>query len=55
MVCNASNRPKVLAQLREASRADFDAHLVDQTFDTAMIAVQGPAALAVAQRHFDAR
>jgi aminomethyltransferase len=53
MVCNASNRPKVLAQLEE-HRDGFDARLVDQTFDTAMIAVQGPAALATAQRHFDA-
>ena len=53
MVCNASNRIKVLAQL-EKYRDGFDARLVDQTFDTAMIAVQGPAALATAQRHFDA-
>ena len=53
MVCNASNRPKVLAQL-EKHRDGFDARLVDRTFDTAMIAVQGPAALATAQRHFDA-
>ena len=53
MVCNASNRPKVLAQL-ERHRAGFDARVIDQTFDTAMIAVQGPAALATAQRHFDA-
>jgi glycine cleavage system T protein (aminomethyltransferase) len=53
MVCNASNRPKVLAQL-EKHRDGFDARLIDQTFDTAMIAVQGPAGLATAQRHFDA-
>ena len=53
MVCNASNRLKVLAQL-EKHRDGFDARLVDQTLDTAMIAVQGPAALATAQRHFDA-
>ena len=53
MVCNASNRPKVLAQLKK-HQGDFDAQLVDQTLDTAMIAVQGPAGLAVAQRHFDA-
>ncbi len=53
MVCNASNRPKVLAQL-EKHRDGFDARLADRTFDTAMIAVQGPAALATAQRHFDA-
>ncbi len=53
MVCNASNRPKVLAQF-EKHRDGFDAKLTDRTFDTAMIAVQGPAALATAQRHFDA-
>jgi len=53
MVCNASNRPKVLTQL-EKCREGFDARLVDRTFDTAMIAVQGPAALAVASRRFDA-
>ena len=53
MVCNASSRPRVLAQL-EKHRQGFDAHLIDQTLETAMIAVQGPAALATAQRHFDA-
>lgn len=53
MVCNASNRAKVLTQL-EKHREGFDARLVDRTFDTAMIAVQGPAALAVSQRHLDA-
>jgi aminomethyltransferase len=52
MVCNASNRPKVLARL-EQLRDGLDAQLVDHTFDSAMIAVQGPAALAVTQRHFD--
>ncbi len=53
MVCNASNRPEVLGQL-ETHRAGFEANLEDLTFHTAMIAVQGPAALAVAQRHLDA-
>lgn len=53
MVCNASNRPRVLAQL-EAHRGGFDAVLDDRTFDTAMIAVQGPAALATLQPLFDA-
>ena len=38
----------------EKHRDGFDAHLIDQTFDTAMIAVQGPAALVTAQRHLDA-
>jgi aminomethyltransferase len=53
VVCNASNRLKVVAQF-EKYRDGFGARLVDQTFDTAMIAIQGPAALATAQRHFDA-
>lgn len=53
IVCNASNRPKVLIQL-EMHRAGFEAEMQDLTFRTAMIAVQGPAALAVAQRHLDA-
>ncbi len=53
VVCNASNRPNVLAQFGRY-RDGFDAQLIDQTFDTAMIAVQGPAGLATVQRHFDA-
>ncbi len=53
VVCNASNRLKVVAQLEKLSEG-FDAKLVDQTLETAMIAVQGPAALAVTQRHVDA-
>jgi aminomethyltransferase len=52
VVCNASNRLKVVAQF-EKYRGGFDARLIDQTFETAMIAVQGPAALATTQRHFD--
>ncbi len=43
MVCNASNRAHVLAQL-ERHREGRTARLVDRTPDTAMIAVQGPAA-----------
>ena len=38
MVCNASNRPKVLTQL-EMHRAGFEAEMQDLTFQTAMIAV----------------
>ena len=53
IVCNASNRLKVVAQL-EKVRNGFDAKLHDRTAETAMIAVQGPAALAVASRHVDA-
>jgi aminomethyltransferase len=52
MVCNASNRPQVLAQL-ESQRADFDATLKDRTLDTAMIAVQGPKALDTLQPLFN--
>ena len=52
VVCNASNRLKVVAQF-ETLREGFDAKLIDRTTTTAMIAVQGPAALAIAQRHLD--
>lgn len=52
MVCNASNREKVLAQLH-ANRPDSEAVLTDRTFDTAMIAIQGPKALAVVRPLFD--
>jgi len=45
LVCNASNRERVVAQF-ERHRAGIDAKLIDRTLDTAMIAVQGPAALA---------
>ncbi len=40
-VFNASNREKILAWL-EAHRAGLDVQIQDQTFDTTMIAVQGP-------------
>ncbi len=53
IVCNASNRLKVVAQLAKV-QGTFEAKLIDQTEATAMIAVQGPAALAIAQRHIDA-
>ncbi len=48
LVCNASNRERVVAQF-ERHRAGIDATLIDRTLDTAMIAVQGPAALATLQ------
>ncbi len=48
LVCNASNREHVVAQF-ERHRAGIDAKLIDRTLDTAMIAVQGPAALATLQ------
>jgi aminomethyltransferase len=44
LVCNASNRAHVLAQL-ERNHEGRNARLTDRTPDTAMIAVQGPAAL----------
>ncbi len=48
MVVNASNREKIVAWLH-GSMAGRDVQLVDQTLDTAMIALQGPAALSMCQ------
>lgn len=44
MVVNASNREKIVRWIEQHRRAD-DARLHDLTADTAMIAVQGPAAI----------
>lgn len=44
VVCNASNREKLLAWW-EQQRSGFKVEIVDKTFDTAMIAIQGPEAL----------
>ena len=52
LVCNASNRPAVLAQL-EQHRQGAVGNFHDRTRDTAMIAVQGPGALATVQPLFD--
>ncbi len=52
LVCNASNRPAVLAQL-EQHRQGAVGNFYDRTLDTAMIAVQGPQALATVQPLFD--
>jgi aminomethyltransferase len=52
VVCNASNRAKVLAQL-EAFRPGPGANLADRTLNTAMIAVQGPMALEIVQPLFN--
>jgi aminomethyltransferase len=52
VVCNASNRDTVNArfeQLRKGAEGNF----VDRTFDTAMIAIQGPLALETLQPLFD--
>ncbi len=54
MVCNASNRLKVLAQL-EVHRHKYDATVEDRTPTTAMIAAQGPKALDIAQKLVDVR
>ena len=44
MVCNASNREKLLGWF-EQQRRGFDVEITDITADTAMIAIQGPEAL----------
>ena len=46
MVVNASNRRKIVDWI-EAQRGDDHTRLIDLTTDTAMIAVQGPAAIGV--------
>ena len=50
VVCNASNRGPVKAQLNSCERRD--GNFVDRTVDTAMIAIQGPR-LATLQPLFD--
>ena len=52
VVCNASNREKVVAQL-ESHREGAVGNFLDRTLDTAMIAVQGPRALETLQPLFD--
>jgi aminomethyltransferase len=52
LVCNASNRPAVLAQLAE-HRLAAEGNFHDRTLDTAMIAVQGPEALPTVQPLFN--
>lgn len=52
LVCNASNRLRVVEQF-ENHRDGADATLADSTLDTAMIAVQGPAALLTLQELFE--
>ncbi len=49
VVCNASNREKVVEELRRL-QAGRDAEMTDRTFSTGMIAVQGPRALELAGR-----
>ncbi len=46
VICNASNRRKVLAHLQQLNEDEgFHADLTDRTIATAMLAVQGPKAL----------
>ena len=52
LVCNASNRPAVVAQL-EQLRQGAVGNFLDRTRETAMIAVQGPRALVTVQPLFD--
>ncbi len=44
VVCNASNREKLLAWWAEQSRGQR-VEIIDRTFETAMVAIQGPEAL----------
>jgi len=48
MVCNASNRAAVMARLHELNSGN--ARMDDATVQTAMIAIQGPAALPIVQK-----
>jgi aminomethyltransferase len=52
VVCNASNRPSVVDQL-ERHRLGAEGNFHDRTLGTAMIAVQGPKALATLQPLFN--
>jgi aminomethyltransferase len=52
VVCNASNRTPVIAQFY-AQKQNAVASLTDRTLETAMIAVQGPRALATLQPLYD--
>lgn len=54
VVVNASNRDKILRWLAPRLAAEQDVHLTDVTRDWAMIAVQGPRALELAQPLVDA-
>ncbi|HEY2158555.1 MAG TPA: glycine cleavage system aminomethyltransferase GcvT, partial [Isosphaeraceae bacterium] len=54
IVCNASNRSKVVAQLRSHKVGDVKTQLLDWTMATTMIAVHGPRSLPILQRLCDA-
>lgn len=53
LVVNASNREKIVAWLEKFLSNAGDVQLTDQTRDTAMIAVQGPAAIELAKPLLD--
>jgi aminomethyltransferase len=53
IVCNASNRLKVLAQLERLREGLADARVRDLTTGTVMVAVQGPRACATIQKVVD--
>ena len=53
LVVNASNRVKLLEWF-EQHREGFDVTIEDQTLSTAMVAIQGPRAIELAQRILDA-
>jgi aminomethyltransferase len=53
IVCNASNRAKVVEQLKKYKPGDGRTQLLDWTMATTMIAVQGPKAGAILQRLCD--
>lgn len=53
MVVNASNRDKIVGWLQQ-HKGTLDVQIQDQTLDTAMIAVQGPQALAKCAGMFEA-
>ena len=52
-VINAGNREKILDWLKQHS-AGLDVQIMDQTFDTTMVAVQGPKAVALCTGMFEA-
>jgi aminomethyltransferase len=53
MVVNASNREKIVGWLNE-HKGSLDVQVQDQTLDTAMLAVQGPKAVALCAGMFEA-
>jgi aminomethyltransferase len=49
LVVNASNREKIIAWIASQKQPSDDVQITDRTLDTAMIAVQGPQALAIVE------